>query len=97
LPIPAAPDGKQINYDAVRVNFTSGSGVPTTLPYSEACTGSDGKTANTGWHYDNKAAPKNIVLCTSTCGTVQKDPSGKVNVAFDCQGPTGGGGTGPIH
>src|SRR5262249_27016459 len=89
--IPNPPGGGQINYDAVRVNFTSSKNVASTVPYNETCTG------NSGWHYDNKSAPKQIVLCTSTCNTIQDDPGGKINIAFDCKGAQADGGTGGVH
>ena len=89
--IPKPPGGGTINYDAVRVNYTSGKNVASTFPYSEGCTG------GSGWHYDNKAAPKKISLCTNTCNTVRTDPGGKINIAFDCKGTQPDGGSGGVH
>ena len=88
--IPKPPSGGNIDYDAVRVNYTSGK-VKSTFPYSEACTN------GTGWHYDNKAAPKKITLCTNTCKSVQGDPGGKIEIFFDCKGTQADGGSGGVH
>ncbi|WP_394841608.1 VWA domain-containing protein [Pendulispora brunnea] len=89
--IPNPPGGGTINYDAVRVNFTNSSNAASTISYSEACAGGN------GWHYDDKAAPKKISLCPNSCKTVQGDPLGKINIAFDCKGQLADGGTGGVH
>jgi len=96
LPIPPPKDGHAIDYNALRVNFTSSKGVAQTIPYSEACAG------GVGWHYDVKTAPKNIVLCPApgkTCPMVQADPGGVINIVYDCHGDPvdGGGPPPPIH
>jgi len=82
------PGGGTIDYDAVRVNYTAGSGVPATLPYSEAC------TASNGWHYDNKAAPTKIELCATSCQAYQNDRRSRLTIAFNCKN---GGDGGVIH
>ncbi|WP_394827501.1 vWA domain-containing protein [Pendulispora albinea] len=89
--IPEPSDKREINFDAVRVNFTNGAGQATTLKYNETCAGND------GWRYDVKPSatvkPHSITLCANTCSTIQGDPNGKINIAFDCKGNGGG----PIH
>ena len=54
--------------------YTPGSGSPQTIPYvtDKASCPSTGD----GWYYDNAANPTQIILCSSTCGTVEADSRG---------------------
>lgn len=76
--IPAPPDGRTLDFGKVNVEKTSGAGVTETLPYVADCTG--GK----GWHFDDPAKPKKVLLCSSTCESVKAEAGGKVNVSFRC-------------
>ncbi len=82
--IPAPTMGEQLDYGAVNVNYTPGSGGgPETIPNvpnSGACPAS-----GDAWYYDNPSAPTQIVLCSATCGKVSVDTSGEVDVALGCQ------------
>jgi von Willebrand factor type A domain len=83
--IPSPPDGQKINPSAVNVVLVSGGGGQTVLPYSADC------SVASGWHYDDAANPKIVVLCAAACMQAQGDPSGNVTIAFGCQtdiGPT---------
>jgi Mg-chelatase subunit ChlD len=76
--LPAPPNGKTIDVNAVNVNYTTG-GKTTTLAYSADC-----KDAN-GWHYDNVTTPTKIIMCASICTTLQNDTAGgKVDIIFGC-------------
>jgi Mg-chelatase subunit ChlD len=75
--IPAPPDGQSIDPNKVNVQYTPTGGSGATLTYSKDCTGE-------GWHYDDPAAPKQILLCPATCDVVMKDKGAKVNVFFGC-------------
>jgi len=78
LAMPPAPNGMELNANAVNVVFTNGAGKETVLTYSKDC--KDGS----GWHYDDPQSPKRIQLCTSTCGGAQSDKAGRLDVAFGC-------------
>jgi von Willebrand factor type A domain len=77
IPIPASgtPDFSQVN-----VVYTPAGGTATTIPNVQdkaAC-----PATGNGWYYDDPTHPTAILLCTSTCGTVQA--SGSVNIALGC-------------
>ena len=38
-----------------------------------------------GWYYDNPNQPTKIIMCPSTCDTLKKDSTGKVDVLFGCE------------
>jgi hypothetical protein len=78
LPLP--PAGQTLDVAAVNVNYTpGGGGALTTLPYSASC------AAANGWHYDDPASPKQIVMCPSICATLEHDTSGgSVDIVFGC-------------
>lgn len=77
--IPAAPDGKTIDYNKVNIQFTPNAGAAKTLPYSADCSNT------TGWRYDNVNAPTKILLCDGACTTAKADASGKIDVVLGCQ------------
>jgi hypothetical protein len=76
--IPAPPAGQTFNKNRVRVLYSTGTAAGTALTYNQSCTG-----ANT-WRYDNTNAPTQIVLCPTTCTTVQANPNAVINVEFTC-------------
>ncbi|HSQ64520.1 MAG TPA: vWA domain-containing protein [Polyangiaceae bacterium] len=76
--IPPPPQGETFDEAKVNVVFTPTNASPETLSYNQDCTG------GTGWHYDDPNNPKKIELCASTCGDVQKDKSGKIDIVFGC-------------
>jgi hypothetical protein len=78
LPLPAPPDGKQLDTHAVNVGFTNGGGTETVLSYDGTC------KSGAGWHYDNLAAPTKIDLCPTSCTVAQADRAGKLTIAFGC-------------
>jgi hypothetical protein len=79
------PDGNIPDFTRVNVQYTSGTGVKTALPYvaSAAACGS-----GSGWHYDvdptNGATPSAIDVCPATCSTLQGDARGRVDVVIGC-------------
>lgn len=67
----------------VLVQFTTSGNVTTTLPKRNdlaACNGN----VNTGWYYDNNAAPTKILLCPKSCTTAQNDSGSKIKIALGC-------------
>ncbi|MFO0662473.1 MAG: vWA domain-containing protein [Polyangiaceae bacterium] len=77
--IPPAPEGKQLDFNAVNVVLTDTNGKENVLYYSKDCSRAD------GWHYDNAAAPTEILLCTNACSTAQSAANAKVAVALGCK------------
>ncbi len=79
FPLPSPPAGKALDIDKVNVLYTPSSGPQQALTYDSHCTNAE------GWHYDAVANPTKVVLCTSTCTTVQQDKGASVDILFGCQ------------
>ncbi|WP_437747057.1 vWA domain-containing protein [Sorangium sp. So ce302] len=77
--IPPAPDGRSFDAQRVRVTYQSGGGNPTALSYDQEC------ASENAWRYDSAANPTQIVLCDSTCATIQADPEAALGVDFTCE------------
>lgn len=76
--LPDPPDGESLNRNRVNVVYTPGSGGgPMTIPYI----GEGGSCSAGGWYYDGDE----IVMCESTCGTLEVDEGGTVEVALGCE------------
>jgi hypothetical protein len=84
LPVPESgtPDTSKVN-----VQYTSGAGNVSVIPYVNDAQGCDPQTG--GWHYDVDPAgatkPSKVVLCPATCNTVKADLTGKVDVVQGCK------------
>lgn len=76
--LPAPPAGKTLDINNVNVVYTPSNAPGGTLTYNKDCTG------GAGWHYDDANAPAKIVLCQGTCGTVQADQAGKIDIVTGC-------------
>ena len=83
IAIPPPPAGQTLDADKVNVNYTPTGKATELLAYDEACTGA-------GWRYDDKANPKQVVLCPATCAIAKADPTAKVSLAFGCTRRGGG-------
>jgi von Willebrand factor type A domain len=79
IPIPAPPAGRTFDKEKVVVTYTSGTKTPLALTYDATCA-----SANS-WHYDSAVTPTRVVLCASTCSTVQADANAVLNVGFACE------------
>jgi len=77
MPVPSPPDGRSFQKDSVIVTYTSGS-AEHALTYDATCALDD------GWHYDDVAAPTEVILCPKACTTVQADAKAKLAVGFTC-------------
>ncbi|WP_437593787.1 vWA domain-containing protein [Sorangium sp. So ce1000] len=77
--IPPAPDGRTFDAQRVRVTYQSGGGNATALSYDQEC------ASESAWRYDSPANPTQIVLCDSTCATIQADPEAALGVDFTCE------------
>ena len=77
-------DAGVIDPDKVIVEYTPGSGGPaqqlTRVNDASQC------GAGGGWHYDNNANPKLIVLCPATCTAVSADQNAGIQIALGCLG-----------
>jgi von Willebrand factor type A domain len=79
IAIPAPPAGRTFDKEKVVLTYTSGTKAPVALTYDASCA-----SANS-WHYDNAVTPTHVVLCASTCSTVQADANAVLNVGFACE------------
>lgn len=77
VPLPAPPDGKTLDINAVNVVATIG-GKEDILAYNKDCTG------GSGWHYDDASAPKQVKLCDVSCKAIRGDAGGKIAITFGC-------------
>jgi Mg-chelatase subunit ChlD len=81
--IPDMPSGVTFDKERVNVEFkagASGSPQPVGFVQSEAeCANVEG-----GWHFDNYADPKKVLVCDQTCTTIQSIADARVNVVFGC-------------
>lgn len=80
--IPEPPQGEDIDFGEINVQYTPSSGAPTNLPYvasADQCPAS-----GLGWYYDNPQTPTQIMLCPSTCTTVSEDTGGEVKIVVGC-------------
>jgi hypothetical protein len=78
--IPLPMGGGNVDYTQVNVVFTPNGGSQITVPNvanKMAC-----PATGDGWYYDNPAAPTSIILCETTCGSVQT--SGVVQITLGC-------------
>jgi hypothetical protein len=81
IPLPASGSA---NFSEVNIVYTpGGGGMPMTIPQvpSMAMCPSSGNA----WYYDNPSAPTEIILCSSTCGTIEADTTGSVGITLGCQ------------
>ena len=74
IPMPQPPSGELIDYTKVSVTYSTGGGAPTALTWnaSSAC------GASGGFYYDRDTNPSTILLCPTTCTTVQADATAKL-------------------
>ncbi|WP_437737622.1 vWA domain-containing protein [Sorangium sp. So ce1335] len=80
MAIPPAPDGRSFDKEKVRVLYTAGgSNAPTELSYDQGC------ATEGAWRYDDPASPTEIVLCVSSCDTIQADTQAVLSVDFTCE------------
>ncbi len=75
--IPPPPDDREFDKQKVRVTYSSDGG-ETELVYDPTCAESN------AWRYDDPEQPTQIVLCEETCGALQNDRSGALEVEFSC-------------
>jgi hypothetical protein len=75
------PQNGNVNFQQVNVQFTPSGGKAAIVPYvpdKSKC-----PSSGNAWYYDNASAPTEILLCSTTCGTVST--GGEVDVLTGCQ------------
>jgi hypothetical protein len=78
----AMPKGDDIDPNKVNVDFTPSGGTGDTIGQvadETGCAGTHG-----GWYYDNPTAPNRIILCPDSCGAVQNDAGGQMDIVVGC-------------
>lgn len=78
LEIPETPTGQSFDKQKVSVRYLSGAS-QTALRYDLDCKGAE------TWHYDDPAAPRELVLCPDTCKALQNDELAELVVDFECE------------
>jgi von Willebrand factor type A domain len=79
--IPLPSGGGAVDFHEVNVQFTPSSGTPIVVPY--VTDKSKCPSSGNAWYYDDPSNPTQILLCTTTCGTVSA--GGEVDVLTGCQ------------
>ncbi len=79
--IPVPQDG-DADYDRVNVVYTPAGGTGETIPY--VGTVDQCPQNGDGWYYDNPQDPTQILLCPFTCGRIEGDETGQVEVVLGC-------------
>jgi hypothetical protein len=81
------PDGGMPDFGKLNVQYTSGAGASTTIPYVESAAQCD--PTKGGWYYDADPAeggvPTKILLCSASCGTIKGDSQGRIDVVLGCK------------
>lgn len=85
LPLPK-PDGGIPDYAKVNVTFTATNKNVTVFPYVGDASKCDPMKG--GWYYDvdpMKGTPTKVLLCPASCGLVQSDKTGRIDVVQGCK------------
>lgn len=86
--IPPPPEGQVFDPTKVNVAYTpGGQGMPQQILNVQG--GLNACGPNGGWYYDDPASPKKVIMCPATCGVLQSDMGGKVEVLFGCDTVSG--------
>lgn len=85
--LPPPPDGKELDFKKVNVQYTSESGEAQTIPY--VATEAGCKPGEQGWYYDvppDSGEPTKILVCPETCELFQS--GGEVDIQIGCETQT---------
>jgi len=75
--IPAAPEGKSLDFNQVNVVYGTDSG-KTLIKHSAGCADAN------GWRYDDENAPSKILLCDAACNAIKSDKVVSMDVVLGC-------------
>jgi hypothetical protein len=81
------PDGGTPDFGKLNVQYTAGSGTSATIPYVESAAACD--PIRGGWYFDADPAeggvPTKILLCSTSCGTIKGDATGRIDIVLGCK------------
>lgn len=81
--VPTSSNGQPVDYSQVNIVYQPGNGGnPVTLPY--VMTKANCPATGNGWYYDNPQMPTQILLCDSSCSSIEVDTMGSVNITLGC-------------
>ncbi|MFT3770296.1 MAG: hypothetical protein QM820_33125 [Minicystis sp.] len=78
--MPTASGGGAVDPNNVAMQYTPMGGAPVAVPRVNDAS----QCAGDGWYYDNNTAPTKLLLCPTTCTTVQSAQGGKVDILVGC-------------
>ncbi len=78
-----SPSSGDIDYEKVNVEYTERGQRPSTFLYVDGEAGCSAQ--HDGWHYDDAAAPKKIVLCPEACSRVARASGARIDLAYGCR------------
>lgn len=78
------PAGTTFDKDTTNVTYTVGTREPEALTRTLNGSASGCGTTTRSWYFDNPSSPQRIVLCPSTCATLQQIPEAKLQVVYGC-------------
>jgi hypothetical protein len=81
--IPPPPDGGAFDQNKVNVEYSGGGMMGQRL--GRAGSAAECAQVAGGWHYDDPANPKRIILCPDTCKTVQAITDARVGILLGCE------------
>ncbi len=81
--IPAPPPGMTADYARVNVVYKPGGGGPEQT-FPNVADEAHCPPGGDGWHYDDDAAPTEIILCSATCAKIDADQAAEIDVVLGC-------------
>jgi len=84
--VPPPPAGQTLNPSLVNVQFSTAGGQPARILRVDSASTCDPNTG--GWYYDNPTAPKQVILCQSSCSNVAGQAGANVAIEFGCASQT---------
>jgi hypothetical protein len=80
--VPKPQSGTDVDYSKVNFQYTPGGGSAELVGNTKDAASCD--PVKGGWYYDVPAKPTKILLCPSTCGSLQSDANAKINIILGC-------------
>lgn len=80
------PDNGTPDYQSISITYAPSSGIPMTWPHVTSA--ADCPATGDGWYFDDPTSPTQIILCASTCTSIQGEVDGRVDITLGvCSGP----------
>jgi Mg-chelatase subunit ChlD len=80
IPVPSSGSA---NFSEVNITYTPGGGGSAEV-IPQVSSMANCPSSGNAWYYDNPSAPTEIILCSSTCGTIEADTTGSVGITLGC-------------